>query len=319
MGAEGPESGFTIAPEAAVLGPRNAGRRGKRLKEHEQRQRNLFQDGVTGGAIGGEYARDYFVSNDGNGLAGTDLHDASFDDGNGAEPDGALHGTTGGRGAADAADHERIELMKGKRMNGVARGWRVVWVVSGLAGMAAGQTLTTLHSFDGRNGADPGVALVQELNGDLYGTTTYGGSAQSGTIFRVTQQGGFQKVYDFPSGTYDSALTVVSNGTLYGTTVVVAGPTVSGTLFKMLPGGTPQTIHNFDSTEGQPGGGVVQGFNGMFYGFASMPFPAKGIIYESMPDGTVTILHAFSGSDGWAPVQGLTQGTERTGRARYST
>ena len=49
------------------------------------------------------------------------------------------------------------------------------------------QTLTTLHSFDGTNGADPVAGLVQATNGDLYGTTENGGAnGVEGTIFRIT-------------------------------------------------------------------------------------------------------------------------------------
>ena len=48
MGAEGPESGFTIAPALAVLAPRNAGGRGKRMTDHGQQYRCLFRTGVTG-------------------------------------------------------------------------------------------------------------------------------------------------------------------------------------------------------------------------------------------------------------------------------
>ena len=36
---------------------------------------------------------------------------------------------------------------------------------------AAAQTLTTLHSFDGSDGADPSAGLVADAAGNLYGTT----------------------------------------------------------------------------------------------------------------------------------------------------
>jgi uncharacterized repeat protein (TIGR03803 family) len=42
--------------------------------------------------------------------------------------------------------------------------------------ISPGGTLTTLHSFDGADGAYPLAGLVQATNGDLYGTTEVGGA-----------------------------------------------------------------------------------------------------------------------------------------------
>ena len=45
-------------------------------------------------------------------------------------------------------------------------------------------TLTTLHSFNGTDGAVPG-GLVEGTDGNLYGTTAGGGSAAAGTVFKL--------------------------------------------------------------------------------------------------------------------------------------
>ena len=48
------------------------------------------------------------------------------------------------------------------------------------------QTFTTLVNFDGTNGFAPYYeALVQGLNGNLYGTTALGGAQNGGTVFEV--------------------------------------------------------------------------------------------------------------------------------------
>jgi uncharacterized repeat protein (TIGR03803 family) len=66
------------------------------------------------------------------------------------------------------------------------------------------QTYTTLASFDGTDGTNPSVALIQATNGDLYGTT-YGGGANPcpspgcGTIFKITPNGTLTTVYSFCS------------------------------------------------------------------------------------------------------------------------
>ncbi len=47
-------------------------------------------------------------------------------------------------------------------------------------------TGTVLHSFQGgADGANPVAALIQGSNGDLYGTTEYGGASGEGTVFKV--------------------------------------------------------------------------------------------------------------------------------------
>jgi hypothetical protein len=57
--------------------------------------------------------------------------------------------------------------------------------VPGAAIASPAQTLKTLFSFDGANGAQPQASLVQGTDGNFYGTTTYGGgSNDGGTVFK---------------------------------------------------------------------------------------------------------------------------------------
>jgi len=46
-------------------------------------------------------------------------------------------------------------------------------------------TLTTLHAFNGGDGANPAAALVQATDGNFYGTTSHGGTNNYGTVFRL--------------------------------------------------------------------------------------------------------------------------------------
>ncbi len=59
--------------------------------------------------------------------------------------------------------------------------------------------LTTLHSFDGTDGAGPVAALVQDSNGNLYGTTLSGGAHDAGTVFEITPGGTFTSLNSFCS------------------------------------------------------------------------------------------------------------------------
>ena len=88
------------------------------------------------------------------------------------------------------------------------------------------QTFTTLLSFNGTDGADPhGGALIQTIDGDLYGTTSHGGANQQGTVFKITPDGTQTTLYSFCSqsgcrggkGPFASLLQG-ADGDFYGTT-----------------------------------------------------------------------------------------------------
>lgn len=55
------------------------------------------------------------------------------------------------------------------------------------ANAAGTWTETVLYNFlGGTDGAGPQASLILDTNGALYGTTTHGGSANAGTVFRLT-------------------------------------------------------------------------------------------------------------------------------------
>jgi len=81
--------------------------------------------------------------------------------------------------------------------------------------------LTSLHSFDGTDGANLQAALVQGTDGNFYGTTYGGGEFGDGTIFQITPSGTLTSLYSFSSDNgYNSrsALVQDTNGEFYGTT-----------------------------------------------------------------------------------------------------
>src|SRR5262250_2536483 len=78
-------------------------------------------------------------------------------------------------------------------------GWMVLFTLTGQA-----QTLTTIHSFTSTDGAYPYAALIQDLNGSVYGTT-YGGGNGTGTIFQRTASGSLITLHTFAAGGTDGA------------------------------------------------------------------------------------------------------------------
>ena len=90
---------------------------------------------------------------------------------------------------------------------------------------SSGQTVTTILSFDGSNGASPISGLVQGLNGKLYGTSYLGGGNNTGTVFEITATGQLTTLYSFclqvgcGDGSYPNAgLVLGTDGNFYGTT-----------------------------------------------------------------------------------------------------
>jgi uncharacterized repeat protein (TIGR03803 family) len=136
-----------------------------------------------------------------------------------------------------------------------------------------GGMFTTMHSFDLTDGSTP-AGLVLGTDGNLYGTTSFGGASQQGTVFAITPGGTLTTLHSF-DGTDgqgpSAALVQATDGNLYGTTEEggksCPGGQTCGTVFEITPGGTLTTLHQFDGTDGNdPRAGLLQATDGNFYG-----------------------------------------------------
>ena len=83
--------------------------------------------------------------------------------------------------------------------------------------------LTSLYSFTGGNdGNEPQAQLVQGNDGNLYGTTSLGGTNGAGTVFRITTSGTLISLYSFTGGNDGgdslAGLMQASDGNFYSTT-----------------------------------------------------------------------------------------------------
>lgn len=174
--------------------------------------------------------------------------------------------------------------------------------------------VTILATFNGTNGANPFTEnLVQARDGDLYGTTLYGGASNDGTVFKVTPSGTLTTIHSF-SGTDGSnpysGVVVGLDGDLYGTTYQ-GGVYGFGTFFKIiLTTGEFVSLHSFDETDGGfPACALVQGPDKNFYGTASYSMPTVyGTVFKVTPTGTVTTLAFFDDTNGYDPLAGLALG-----------
>jgi len=80
-----------------------------------------------------------------------------------------------------------------------------------------------IHRFNGRDGAQPNGILSFDAQGNLYGTTYYGGKSNIGTVFRLSQVEGHVQAnhfsFDITNGEYPlSGVIFDQAGNLYGTT-----------------------------------------------------------------------------------------------------
>jgi uncharacterized repeat protein (TIGR03803 family) len=212
----------------------------------------------------------------------------------------------------------------GKLILSASRGWKIVCVVfvfcAATAIGSSAQTLTTLVSFDGTDGNDPHSGLIQGFDGNFYGTTVMGGTNGLGTVFKTTPEGTLTTIYSFcaePNCTDGEnpygRLVQGRDGNFYGTTS--AGGILScgadkngcGTIFKLTRAGILTTLHAFaGGADGSFPGGLLQGFDGNFYGEDLRQ--NDGAVFKMTATGALTTLHTFSGPDGGPG--GLMQATD---------
>jgi uncharacterized repeat protein (TIGR03803 family) len=184
---------------------------------------------------------------------------------------------------------------------------------------------TILHTFQGgtTDGANPYAPLV-EWQGNFYGTTTAGGTADAGTVFEVTPQGQETVLYSFTGGNSVSqdgvspyGLVLASDGNFYGTTNI-GGATGNGMVFRITPAGVETPLYSFkggNADGAYPLSGLVQGTDGLLYGTTTGGGSAGGgTVFSLSLTGSETLLHVFGATtnpgDGFLPYANLIQASD---------
>jgi uncharacterized repeat protein (TIGR03803 family) len=182
------------------------------------------------------------------------------------------------------------------------------------------------------DGFGPIGQLVAAADDYLYGTTSGGGAAGNGTVFRVRFDGtGFQLLHVFTATAASGTSTVLANedggapiagltdgqdGQLYGVTTL-GGEFGNGTVFAIDPvGGVFTTLHDFEAAKGaRPTGELLLAQDGKLYGTTSTGgsnaagnVTSAGTIFSIARDGTgfASIL-SLDGSQGSSPTGRLLQ------------
>lgn len=151
--------------------------------------------------------------------------------------------------------------------------------------------VTTVHTFcslpNCADGIMPIAGLIQGTDGDLYGTTQFGGVTPGGTngqgtVYKLDPTTGILTtlyVFCSLSGCADGEspfgpVIEGTDGNFYGTTAAGGAghaTLLTGTIFQLTPQGALTTLHSFCTVTGcpdgaAPEGGLVQSTNGSFYG-----------------------------------------------------
>jgi uncharacterized repeat protein (TIGR03803 family) len=186
---------------------------------------------------------------------------------------------------------------------------------------AQAQTYTVLHTFSsGSDGSGPNVPsspLVRNSAGDVFGTTTYGGSLRChlgcGVFFKLSNSGGETILHAFtdkPDGRAPVGPIVRdAAGNFYGTTYL-GGASNSGALYRMDKAGNITVLYSFHQYPGQyPIDGVVLDSAGNIYGTTSQGGATRGgygVVFKFDTTGKYTVLHRFTGGqDGAYPSGAL--------------
>ena len=189
---------------------------------------------------------------------------------------------------------------------------------------------SVFYDFSGVSGGGPSGNLVEDADGNVYGTTNLGGGSKDplcpngegcGTVFELGPAGQYKLLYAFRNhsdGSQPNALVRDSAGNLFGETlqggkgcVPVSG---CGTIFKLDAAGKKTVVHAFTGgADGSaPDGNLALDAAGNLYGTTSAggdltcPYEGGagcGVVFKIDPSGTETVLHAFhGGADGNAPA-----------------
>jgi uncharacterized repeat protein (TIGR03803 family) len=207
--------------------------------------------------------------------------------------------------------------------------YALVFLMMVLPTQLPAQTYTVIRTFmNGADGANPEAGVTIDKAGNLYGTTSVGGSqSDEGAVYKLTKKGGnwvLSALYAFTGGADGgnplARVVFGPDGSLYGTTYA-QGCANAGTVFNLKPPAsackaalcpwTETVLYCFQQSGAEPTYGdlifdqagniygTTQGGGDFSLGTVFMLTPSNGTWTESL-------LHSFGGGvDGRLPYNGV--------------
>jgi uncharacterized repeat protein (TIGR03803 family) len=184
----------------------------------------------------------------------------------------------------------------------------------------------------------PQAGLIQDSEGNFYGTAAGGGAGLSGTVYKMTTSGKVSALYSFNAGTSPdgwqpaSLLVLDSTGSFYGTTQNGGSDPNAcngfgcGSVFKVDAAGNETMLYSFAGNfDGELPSSLVMDEEGNLYG-ETQGSDSVGTVFKVDSLGNETVLHIFKGgADGQYPccnlvmdAQGNLYGTTESGGYNYS-
>src|SRR6185503_17155486 len=159
-----------------------------------------------------------------------------------------------------------------------------------------GSNYAVLRSFSvgilSTDGKTPRAPLLESADGFLYGTTSFGGLSNRGTIFRIGKDGSnYVVIHDFllaTNGSVPRDLLEASDGMFYGITTT-GGLFNRGTAYRCSRDGSVfEVLHRFEgATDGHaPEGGLIEASDGFIYGTTAGNSTNRGTIFRMQKDGS---------------------------------
>jgi uncharacterized repeat protein (TIGR03803 family) len=169
--------------------------------------------------------------------------------------------------------------------------------------------MSTLVNFNSVNGSTPYGDLIQGTDGNLYGMTYSGGSANEGAIFKCSLSGTLtvlKSIGKYPEGSIMQA----SDGYLYGMTQY-GGSSGEGNIFKCSTSGAYTDIYDFSAYE-YPSGTLMQASDGNLYGTTSGVIGGgnNGTLFRLTLSDTLTTIVNFDTTKGSNPINELMQASD---------
>lgn len=191
-----------------------------------------------------------------------------------------------------------------------------------VARLAPDGAASPVYTFAGDDGFSPFAGLIQASDGNLYGTTYYGGPDRRGSVFKLTLAGALTTVHNFADGGEEgtnpyTGLVQAGDGNLYGT-ARLGGEFDKGVVFRVALDGTGFTVlHSFNGDDGQdPQGQLVLDSDGMLYGTTMLGGSGnRGVIYRISTTGDYQLLYSFPRLNAFNDVGLATNSTGANPRA----